>query len=153
MNNISFGGNGSAYYETIGGGGGAWEEGRGTSGVHSHMTNSLNTPVESIEIDFPVVIERYLLRRGSGGPGRHRGGDGLIREYRFLQDTQVSVLSDRRHFPPYGLAGGSPGRKGQNILIRNKKKRTLKGKQNFRVGAGDRLVIKTPGGGGFGEKK
>ncbi len=152
MNNISFGGKGYTYYETIGGGSGAGRGFNGTSAVHTHMTNSLNTPVEAIERNFPIIIKRYSVRKNSGGRGKWRGGDGIIREYEFLKDAEVSVLSERRVYSPYGLFGGENGKRGENILNRNGKKIKLKGKFNLSVKKGDILIIKTPGGGGYGKK-
>lgn len=159
MNNISFGGIDFAYYETLGGGSGAGPQGSGESGVHTHMTNSLNTPVEALEIDFPIEIQEYSLRRGSGGNGRFNGGDGLIRSYKFLKDADVSILSERRRNRPYGLQGGVPGKQGENILFKNPesglkesgKTIDLGSKCNVEVKTGDVLTIKTPGGGGYGE--
>jgi N-methylhydantoinase B/oxoprolinase/acetone carboxylase alpha subunit len=154
MNNISFGGAGFAYYETLGGGSGAGPYYHGESGVHIHMTNSLNTPVEAMEIDFPVLIEQYGLREGSGGKGKYNGGNGLTRSYKFLEETHVSILSERRRNQPYGLRGGEPGKPGANILIRNNDENnitTLGSKTNVELQAGDVLIVKTPGGGGFGE--
>jgi len=153
MNNITFGDGRFAYYETLGGGSGAGPGFNGCSGVHSHMTNSLNTPVEALERDFPVRLRRYGLRRGSGGRGRFRGGDGLIREYEFFQDGQLSILSERRRRPPYGLNGGRSGRPGANTLIRGGRARCLPSKGNWSTRAGDVLRIQTPGGGGFGRKE
>ncbi|MCK4836766.1 MAG: hydantoinase B/oxoprolinase family protein [Candidatus Aminicenantes bacterium] len=153
MNNISFGGKGFTYYETIGGGTGAGPSYHGESGVHSHMTNSLNTPVEALEIDFPLFIEQYSIRRHSGGKGQFNGGDGIIRSYRFLSDGQVSILSERRERPPYALSGGCPGTRGKNILIRDSKRKRLNSKMNITIKKGDILRIETPGGGGFGEKE
>lgn len=161
MNNISFGGPGFSYYETIGGGSGAGPAYPGESGVHSHMTNSLNTPVEALEIAFPIRVDHYLLRTGSGGAGEYRGGDGVSRAYRFLQDTEVSILSERRARGPYGLLGGLPGLPGKNTLIRHIKttleeeeghpiEKILKTKVNVEVKAGDVIIIETPGGGGYG---
>lgn len=152
MNNLSFGGKDFAYYETIGGGTGAGPGSDGVSAVHSHMTNSLNTPVEALERDFPVLIENYSINRNSGGEGKFRGGDGLVRSYRFLDDGQASILSERRKRSPYGLSGGSPGCKGENILIRNGKKIHLRSKVNLEIKKNDILLIKTPGGGGYGKK-
>ncbi|MCP5047485.1 MAG: hydantoinase B/oxoprolinase family protein [bacterium] len=155
MNNVSFGGKGFAYYETLGGGSGAGPGFNGESGVHIHMTNSLNTPVEAMEIDFPVMIEHYSLRENSGGKGKYRGGNGLTRSYKFLEDTHVSILSERRRNAPYGLDGGEPGMKGENILIRDNdgSETHLGSKTNVELKAGDVLIIKTPGGGGFGRKE
>lgn len=153
MNNISFGGSGFTYYETLGGGTGAGPDFHGESGVHSHMTNSLNTPVEAMERDFPVRIEQYSLRKRSGGRGIFRGGEGLLRSYRFLAAAQASILSERRVRGPYGLNGGQAGRKGENSLIRSGKKRTLRSKVNIDIQPGDILLIKTPGGGGYGKKE
>ena len=153
MNNISFGGNGYTYYETLGGGTGAGPGFHGESGVHSHMTNSLNTPVEALERDFPVLIEAYSLRKRSGGNGVFRGGNGLLRSYRFLEAGQASILSERRVRGPYGLNGGQPGRKGENSLIRSGKKQKLGSKKNIDIQPGDILTIETPGGGGYGKKK
>jgi N-methylhydantoinase B/oxoprolinase/acetone carboxylase alpha subunit len=159
MNNISFGGHHPgtgrqfAYYETVGGGMGASPERDGISGVHTHMTNTRNTPVEAIEHVLPIRIRRYSLRKGSGGGGKHRGGDGIVREFEFLAPAQVNILSERRVFSPYGLAGGSEGRRGKNILVRGVKKILLGGKASLRVSKGDRIVIETPGGGGYGKAR
>jgi N-methylhydantoinase B/oxoprolinase/acetone carboxylase alpha subunit len=168
MNNISFGGPGFTYYETIGGGAGAGPANHGESGVHTHMTNSLNTPIEALEIDFPVQMENYCLRKNSGGKGRFNGGDGLTRTYKFLENTNVSILSERRRNPPYGLQGGEPGKTGKNILVRTQiqssgpdntyntpkeRKITLGSKVNVDLNPGDMLTIKTPGGGGYGKKE
>jgi len=156
MNNLSFGfkrpgGAEGTYYETIGGGMGASPEGDGSSGVHTHMTNTLNTPVEALELAYPVRIKEYGLRRGSGGSGKFSGGDGIIRSIEFLEDSTVSVLSDRRRTGPYGLNGGEPGLCGRNVLVRNCKEIELPGKTSFDAKAGDIVTIKTPGGGGYGK--
>jgi N-methylhydantoinase B/oxoprolinase/acetone carboxylase alpha subunit len=159
MNNITFGGThpatgrSFAYYETIGGGMGASPERAGLSGVHTHMTNTRNTPVEALEHYLPVRIRRYSLRRGSGGKGRFDGGDGIVREYEFLAPAQVNILSERRRFGPYGLAGGAEGKKGKNTLVRKGRKVELRGKVSFRVKAGDGIIVETPGGGGYGKVK
>jgi N-methylhydantoinase B len=159
MNNLSFGGiyprSGEplAYYETIAGGMGARPGADGLSGVHTHMTNSLNTPIEALECSYPVRVRRYSLRHGSGGMGRYRGGDGVIREIEFLTDVQGSILSDRRVFPPYGLAGGKPGRTGKNELRADGRVTKLPSKSGFSAKAGSVLRIETPGGGGWGKNK
>jgi len=156
MNNLSFGGRDPrtgesfAYYETIAGGMGASARFDGASGVHTHMTNSWNTPIEALEHQLPIRIRRYRIRDGSGGAGRRRGGDGLIREIEFLAPCQVSLVSDRRRRGPYGLEGGGRGRPGRNVLIRRGRAFRLPGKAEFRVEAGDVLRIETPGGGGYG---
>ncbi len=156
MNNVAVGGwdpernRPFAYYETIGGGAGAGPEGDGLSGVHTHMTNTLNTPVEALEYAYPIRVRRYALRRGSGGAGRYRGGDGLIREIEFLCPATVTVLSERRRSAPYGLRGGEPGRPGCNLLIRRGEERELPGQVALQVQAGDLLSLRTPGGGGWG---
>jgi len=142
MNNFSFGGRGFAYYETIAGGMGARPGADGVSGVHTHMTNTLNTPIEALEHAYPVRVTEYRFRPNSGGRGRRRGGDGLIREVEFLEPCQVSIVSDRRKKGPYGHPPGKPGRNTLNG-------RLLPGKCNFRVKAGDRVRIETPGGGGL----
>ena len=159
MNNISFGGidprSGEpfAYYETLGGGMGARPTQDGLSGIHTHMTNSLNTPIEALESSYPVRVRRYSLRRGSGGTGRHRGGDGIVREIEFLTDVRGSILSDRRRTQPYGLAGGKPGKAGENRLWISGRASTLPSKTSFEAPAGSVLRIETPGGGGWGRKK
>jgi len=152
MNNISFGGTDFAYYETIGGGTGASFERDGSSGVHTHMTNSLNTPVEVIEQVMPVIIRKYELRKGSGGKGRKKGGDGIIREYEFKAPARVSILSERRRYAPYGIAGGNAGKPGRNILIREGKETLLPSKINLQLNSGNLLRIETPGGGGYGKE-
>jgi N-methylhydantoinase B len=150
MNNLSFGGRGFAWYETIAGGMGACHHAPGQSAVHTHMTNSWNTPAEAFEHAYPVRVRAYRVRRGSGGAGRHRGGDGILRELEFLQPAEVTILSDRRLRQPYGLSGGQPGAAGRNTLFRNGKARTLPGKVRYQAEPGDILRIETPGGGGFG---
>ncbi len=156
MNNFTIGGldprTGApfAYYETIAGGMGASPQGDGDSGVHTHMTNSLNTPIEALEYALPVRVRRYSLRAGSGGRGRYRGGDGIIREIEFLTDADVAILSERRRFAPYGLQGGEPGQPGENVLISDGVEHRLPGKVNLRVKKGDVISIRTPGGGGWG---
>src|SRR6185503_8991392 len=138
-----------AYYETVSGGMGARPTMDGLSGVHTHMTNSLNTPVEALEHAYPIQVARYSLRRGSGGRGKWRGGDGVIREVRFLTKAQVTLLSDRRKFGPYGLHGGEPGEAGSNILIRSDgTEEQIPSKFTAWVQPGDVLSIQTPGGGG-----
>ncbi|MBU0964896.1 MAG: hydantoinase B/oxoprolinase family protein [Proteobacteria bacterium] len=156
MNNIAIGGMDHrtgrqyTYYETIGGGMGARPNSPGISAIHTHMTNTMNTPVEALEHSFPLQIEKYAIRYGSGGEGKEQGGDGIIRTYRFLSTGQVSLLTERREIPPYGLQGGSPGRKGENLLIHQNRIKKIAGKTNLAAQAGDRLIIKTPGGGGWG---
>ena len=146
MNNVALGGAGFAYYETLAGGMGGRPSGPGPSGVHSHMTNTLNTPIEALERSGPVRVIRYAVRRKSGGRGRHAGGDGLIREYEFLQPMQVSILGERRSRGPWGAAGGGEGKPGVDRI----NGRRIPGRANVTAAAGDRLTIETPGGGGYG---
>ncbi len=159
MNNIAIGGydplrkRNFAYYETIGGGMGGSDEFPGLSGVHTHMTNSLNTPLEALENYLPLRIRRYGLRRGSGGEGRKKGGEGIIREYEFFLPAQVTIISERRRFAPYGVRGGRSGKKGKNLLFSGRKKIPLSSKVNIKVSPGDVLRVETPGGGGYGQKK
>jgi N-methylhydantoinase B len=165
MNNLSFGGRHPstgrpfAYYETIAGGMGARPNTDGLDAVHTHMTNSLNTPIEALESAYPVRVRRYSVRRGSGGKGAFRGGDGVIREIEFLTDVRGSILSDRRKLRPYGLAGGEPGWPGANLMAvpsgkhRPFKRVSLDSKTEFEAPAGTILRIETPGGGGWGKIK
>ncbi len=150
MNNIALGARGAArswdYYETLGGGMGAGPAGGGPSAVQTHMTNTRNTPIESLEMHYPLRVRRYEIRRGSGGPGRFPGGDGLLREYEFLEDTVVTLLTERRRHAPWGLQGGAAGERGRNRY----QGADLPGKVNFIAHAGERLEIHTPGGGGWG---
>lgn len=157
MNNLIIGGiapNGQpfAYYETIGGGMGARPTANGISGIHTHMTNTLNTPIEALELSFPFRVLEYRLRSGSGGAGRYTGGEGLIREVELLADAEVTLLTERRRLRPYGLQGGEPGQPGHNLLIRADQSQILPGKSSFSARAGDRIRIETPGGGGWGER-
>jgi N-methylhydantoinase B len=114
------------------------------------MTNSWNTPVEAFEHQYPLRIRGYRIRSGSGGKGRHTGGDGIIREFEFLAPAQVTILADRRLRGPYGLAGGQAGATGRSVLVHGKRATTLPGKTRFEVEAGDVLRIESPGGGGYG---
>ena len=159
MNNITLGGTHPAtsrrfaYYETIGGGMGGRPGLAGLSGVHTHMSNTRNTPVEAIERYLPLRIRQYRLRRSSGGDGAAPGGDGIVREYEMLTDTSVTVLSERRRKGPYGARGGRPGAPGRNTLIRageEGREESLPGKIQLDLHPGDRLRIETPGGGGWG---
>jgi N-methylhydantoinase B len=155
MNNLSFGGvdargGAFAYYETIAGGMGASSRAGGHSATHTHMTNSWNTPVEAFEHQYPLRIESYRIRKNSGGEGLHRGGDGIVRDFRFLVPAEVTILSDRRVRGPYGLAGGGAGKPGRNVLL---PRRALPGKTRFEVRKGDALRIETPGGGGWGKPR
>jgi N-methylhydantoinase B len=158
MNNLTLGGvdprtNAAfTYYETLGGGMGASASASGASGVHSHMTNTLNTPIEALEYAYPVRVTRYALRAGSGGRGKNRGGDGLIRELAALAPVEATVLSDRRARGPWGLAGGRPGAPGRNLVIRDGQPQAMPGKFQTTLEPGDRLRLETPGGGGYGEE-
>jgi N-methylhydantoinase B len=146
MNNITLGGAGWTYYETLGGGQGASPTGPGPSGVHVAMSNTRNTPVEVLELECPVRVRRYALRQGSGGPGRWRGGEGVVRELELLQPAEASILSERRRHAPMGASGGGAGTCGRNRL----NGAPLPAKANVRLECGDVLEIHTPGGGGWG---
>jgi N-methylhydantoinase B len=140
------------YYETAAGGMGARPGSDGISGVQTHMTNSLNTPIEALEYAYPFRMRRYAYRKGSGGAGEFRGGDGLVREIELLADAEVTLLADRRQFRPYGLAGGEDGAAGRASVRTTaaEKENELPGKCSLRLSAGDRLRLETPGGGGWG---
>ncbi len=160
MNNLTLGGIDSrnrnapfAYYETIAGGMGARPGLDGISAAHSHMTNSWNTPVEVFEQTYPVRVRSYSIRKNSGGAGKYRGGDGIVREVELLCPMQVGILSDRRERGPYGLVGGAAGKRGKNELIRDGQRTALTGKCAFIAEEGDVLRIETPGGGGWGKKR
>lgn len=146
MNNVAMGSGKWDYYETLGGGMGAGRDNNGTSAVQTHMTNTLNTPIEILEMNYPLRIRKYGIRRHSGGAGLHSGGDGLIREYEFLGDCTVTILSERRLNPPWGLQSGEAGKPGINILNGRK----LPGKFTLDTEKGDVLSIETAGGGGWG---
>jgi 5-oxoprolinase (ATP-hydrolysing) len=170
-NNLTFGKGGKneedgkvvagwGYYETIAGGSGAGPNWHGQSGVHTHMTNTRITDPEIFERRYPVTLHQFAIRPNSGGDGLYRGGDGVIREIEFLEDgIQVSILSERRVFQPYGLLGGADGEKGLNIWVRREdegkvlRSLNLTGKNSAPFGKGDRIIINTPGGGGFGKKE
>ena len=151
MNNIAMGsrqdGRHWDYYETLAGGHGGGPTHPGLSARHSHMTNTLNTPVESLEMHYPMRVNRYAIREGSGGAGLQRGGDGLVREYEFLEPVELSLQTERRVHSPWGLNCGEAGMTGENLLGSKK----LPGKTELAVKAGDKLVIQTPGGGGWGK--
>lgn len=154
MNNFTFGGvvNGQpfVFYETIGGGHGGGPAGDGLSGRHSHMTNTRNTPVEALEYGLPVRVLAYALREASGGVGRYRGGDGIRRAFEFLSPATMTINSERRAYGPYGLQGGGPGQVGINRVIQDGVETIVGSKVTVQVSAGDRVVIETPGGGGWG---
>jgi len=156
MNNLTLGGFDPqrqlpfAYYETIAGGMGAQAAFDGASAVHSHMTNTLNTPIEALEYAYPLRVQRYAIRKASGGKGLHTGGDGLVREIQVLVEAQLTLLTERRSLPPYGLFGGSPGQRGSNCLLRQGEEIPLPSKGSFDLQPGDVLRIETPSGGGWG---
>jgi len=146
MNNVIIGGQGWTYYETVGGGQGASRGGDGPSGVHVGMTNTLNTPIEALELEYPMRVERYELATGSGGVGRHQGGDGIVRSVRVLEDATLTLLTDRRRHQPAALAGGEPGKPGRNLIG----KQEVPAKTTMELSAGDVVTVITPGGGGWG---
>jgi len=140
-----------SYYETIAGGTGGHPRGPGSSGTQAHMTNTMNTPIESLEHAYPLRVRRYSIRRGSGGAGLHRGGDGLVREIEVLEDATVTLLADRRRNAPWGLAGGRPGKRGDDRLRRDDAARHVPSKSRLEAKAGDSIELRTPGGGGWGK--
>ena len=146
MNNLTLGNDEFVYYETIGGGQGACPDADGPSGVHVAMSNTLNTPIEALELEFPLRAVQYALRRGSGGAGRFRGGDGVIRELEALAPLHYSLITERRRHPPQGASGGGPGARGVNLLDGAE----LPAKAGGMIEPGQRLRVETPGGGGFG---
>ena len=159
MNNLTIGGMDArsgndapfAYYETIAGGSGASAAHDGVSGVHTHMTNSLNTPAEALEYSYPLRVMKYALRAGSGGEGKHRGGDGIVREMEVLADATVTLLADRRKSRPYGLAGGGDGAPGRTEILRaDGSSDLMPSKGSTRLRRGERVRVETPGGGGWG---
>jgi N-methylhydantoinase B len=156
MNNLSFGGWDSlrnrpfAYYETIAGGMGGSARGAGRSAIHTHMTNSWNTPIEAFEHEYPVRVRAYRIRSGSGGAGKHPGGDGIVREWEFLESAEVTILSDRRKRGPYGLQGGANGACGRSGVLTEGAYRELPSKTRFTIQRNEKLRIETPGGGGWG---
>jgi N-methylhydantoinase B len=156
MNNLTIGGRlpGSGrpwtYYETLGGGSGGGPHRAGASGIHCHMSNTRNTPVEALEYHYPLRVLEYSLRDGSGGDGRHRGGLGVCREIELLAPARVTLLTDRRSTAPYGLAGGSDGTPGRNLVRIGGSWRTADARCSLSLPAGARVRIETPGGGGWG---
>jgi N-methylhydantoinase B len=141
-----------SYYETMAGGTGGHPGGRGMDGTHAHMTNTLNTPVEALEYAYPMRVTEYSVRRGSGGSGLNRGGDGLVREIEMLDQVSLTLLADRRRRAPWGLEGGSPGKRGDDRVIRGGREENIPSKCNIRMEPGDRVRVRTPGGGGWGRR-
>ena len=158
MNNLTMGGLDTrtgrefSYYETVAGGMGARPEFDGSSAVHTHMTNSLNTPAEALEYAYPLRVREYRIRRGSGGKGKHSGGDGVVREIETLVPARMSLLSDRRKRAPYGLSGGADGMTGKAAIIHDGRPRRIGSKGSYELAAGDRIRIESPGGGGHGKR-
>jgi N-methylhydantoinase B len=146
MNNLTLGNEAFTYYETLGGGQGACADAPGPSAVHVAMSNTLNTPIEALELEFPLRAVEYAVRPGSGGDGEHGGGDGVVREVEALEEMRYSLITERRRHAPAGAAGGGDGARGRNLLNGEE----LAPKASGTLGAGDRLRVETPGGGGFG---
>lgn len=159
MNNITIGGYDAlrerdyTYYETIAGGMGARPTCDGIDAIHTHMTNTMNTPIETIETSYPLQVENYAIRRGTGGAGKFQGGSGIVRSFKLLTDAEVTILSERRVYHPYGLQDGKSGQLGRNVLIRDGEEQQLEGKVTFSAHKGDVIQIETPGGGGYGKTK
>ncbi len=157
MNNITIGGHDVSrgrdftYYETIAGGMGARPTCDGIDAIHTHMTNTMNTPIETIETSYPMQVEQYGIRRGTGGAGKFQGGSGVVRSLRILTAAEVTILSERREYSPYGLQDGEPGQIGRNVLIRDGEEHPLDGKVTIATREGDVVQIETPGGGGYGK--
>ncbi|MGZ8997674.1 MAG: hydantoinase B/oxoprolinase family protein, partial [Allosphingosinicella sp.] len=151
MNNFTFGNDRYQYYETIAGGAGAGPDFDGASAVQTHMTNSRLTDPEILETRYPVILEKFAIRQGSGGPGRHRGGDGVERDIRFLEPMDAGILSNRRRVAPKGIEGGGDAKPGVNRIVRSDGQvEILSATASARMEAGDRFIIETPGGGGYG---
>jgi N-methylhydantoinase B len=146
MNNLAFGNDGFTYYETVGGGQGACPGADGPSAVHVAMSNTLATPAEAIELEYPLRVERWELRLGSGGAGAQRGGDGVVRELRMLEDCRLSALAERRRHAPPGRAGGENGARGRTLVNGEEQSSKL----TRQLHAGDVVRVETPGGGGYG---
>ncbi|HJW41122.1 MAG TPA: hydantoinase B/oxoprolinase family protein, partial [Rhizomicrobium sp.] len=152
MNNLTFGNARHQYYETVCGGAGAGRDFDGQSAVHTHMTNSRLTDPEVLESRYPVLLEEFRIRAGSGGAGAHRGGDGTVRRIRFREAMTCAILSMRRETAPFGLEDGAPGKKGRNTVVRKDSSRVpLRGCDEAELAAGDAIEVETPGGGGFGK--
>jgi 5-oxoprolinase (ATP-hydrolysing) len=152
MNNFTFGNSRYQYYETIAGGSGAGPDFDGTDAVQTNMTNSRLTDPEVLESRYPVLLESFEIRRGSGGAGRHKGGDGVVRKVRFREAMTAAILSGRRIVPPYGVAGGMPGALGRTWVDRADGSHIdLSGTDEIQMSPGDAITIETPGGGGFGQ--
>jgi N-methylhydantoinase B len=154
MSSVALGGEGWTYYETIGGGSGAGPDADGASCVQCHMTNTLNTPAEALELQYPLRVRRFERAENTGGDGQHRGGDGIIRAIEALQDCTGTLLGDRRRISPYGLAGGAKGKRGKDGIIKSVvSSETIwsTGKVQFSLNRGDVLSVRTPGGGAWGE--
>ena len=153
MNNFTFGNDQHQYYETICGGAGAGPDFCGASAVHTHMTNCRLTDTEVLECRYPIRVERFEIRPGTGGIGAKCGGNGVVREIRFLEPMQATILSNRRRIKPFGLAGGGDGQSGRNYIIRESTDKTeeIGATEEVELAAGDRFVIETPGGGGYGK--
>ena len=147
MNNLTLGNDNFTYYETLGGGQGACEDADGPGAVHVAMSNTLNTPIEALELEFPLRAVEYSIRRGSGGAGRRRGGNGVVREVEVLEEMRYSLITERRRHATPGAEGGEPGAPGRNLLNGD----DLPPKASGSLSPGDRLRIETPGGGGHGE--
>jgi 5-oxoprolinase (ATP-hydrolysing) len=153
MNNLTFGNDRVQYYETICGGAGAGPGFDGCDAVHTHMTNSRMTDVEVFEQNLPVIVEAFSIRKGSGGDGKWRGGDGTIRRIRFTEPVEAAILSNHRRIAPFGVNGGDPGQTGKNYIERNDGSiEAQSGTATVNLAAGDVFVIETPGGGAFGDK-
>jgi 5-oxoprolinase (ATP-hydrolysing) len=154
MNNFTFGNHEFQYYETICGGSGAGDGFNGTDAVQTHMTNSRMTDPEVLELRFPVLLEEYSIRKGSGGEGEYCGGNGVIRKMRFLEEMKAAIISSHRKYPPFGSNGGSEGECGKNLVIRKDgRTQELEPTAEVDMKEGDVFVVETPGGGGFGERE
>ena len=152
MNNFLFGNDQLGYYETIGGGTGAGQGFDGCDAIHSHMTNTRITDPEVMELKYPVILEKFAVRKYSGGKGKWRGGDGIVRQIKFNQPMDINILSQHRKEKPYGMKGGEPGKCGEQFHLSAKgKKRKLNGMDSLSVQAGDRILLNTPGGGAWGK--
>jgi N-methylhydantoinase B len=149
INNMAFGNRRFTYYETVGGGQGACPDADGPSAIHVTISNTLNTPIEALELAYPLRVERYALRLGSGGAGAHRGGDGVVRSVRALEDCRCSLLTERRAHAPQGADGGEPGLPGRNLLNGEE----LPAKVTLALSEGDVITVETPGGGGLGRSE